>query len=98
MAIPGGVGAFFGAVVLSSISAEAAQPIVAIFLFGLGVYILVRFSFKVSSLITEKPISRRFLSLWASWPDFWTQPAAGAGVLSPRRPCSPPAACNRERS
>src|SRR4028119_1770965 len=62
MAIPGGVGAFFGAVVLSSISAEAAQPIVAIFLFGLGVYILVRFSFKVSSLITEKPISRRFLS------------------------------------
>lgn len=81
MAIPGGVGAFFGAVVLSSISAEAAQPIVAIFLFGLGVYILVRFSFKVSSLITEKPISRRFLSplgLVAGFLD-----AAGGGGWGP---------------
>src|SRR5918995_3701764 len=62
MAVPGGVGAFLGAVVLSSISAEAAQPIVAIFLFCLGVYILVRFSFKVSNLISERPISRKFLS------------------------------------
>src|ERR687892_453623 len=31
LAVPGGVGAFLGAVVLSSISAEAAQAIVAIF-------------------------------------------------------------------
>src|SRR5215207_5883348 len=62
MAVPGGIGAFLGAVVLSSISAEAAQPIVAFFLFGLGVYILVRFSFKVSNLISERPVSRKFLS------------------------------------
>ena len=62
MAIPGGIGAYFGAVFLSSISAEAAQPIVAIFLFCLGAYILIRFSFKVGNLITEKPISRKFLS------------------------------------
>ena len=48
--------------VLSSISAEAAQPVVAIFLFSLGIYILIRFSFKVSNLISERPISRRFLS------------------------------------
>ena len=46
MAIPGGVGAFSGAVVLSSISAEAAKPFIAVFLFGLGVYILARFSFR----------------------------------------------------
>src|SRR5918997_3539100 len=46
MAIPGGVGAFLGAVVLSSISAEAAKPFIAVFLFGLGVYILARFSFR----------------------------------------------------
>ena len=47
LAVPGGVGAFFGAVVLASvITAEAAEPIVAIFLFCLGVYILARFSFR----------------------------------------------------
>jgi len=81
MAIPGGVGAFFGAVVLSSISAEAAQPIVAIFLFSLGVYILIRFSFKVTNLIIEKPISGKFLSplgLVAGFLD-----AAGGGGWGP---------------
>src|SRR5215203_1444024 len=37
LAIPGAIGAFFGAVVLSSfITAEAAEPIVAIFLFRSG--------------------------------------------------------------
>src|SRR4028118_2130296 len=81
MAVPGGVGAFLGAVVLSSISAEAAQPIVAVFLFCLGAYILIRFSFKVSNLITEKPISRKFLSplgLVAGFLD-----AAGGGGWGP---------------
>src|ERR671921_1865783 len=81
MAAPGGIGAFLGAVVLSSISAEAAQPIVAVFLFGLGVYILVRFSFKVSNLISERPISRKFLSplgLVAGFLD-----AAGGGGWGP---------------
>jgi uncharacterized protein len=81
MAVPGGVGAFLGAVVLSSISAEAAQPIVAVFLFCLGAYILFRFSFKVSNLITEKPISRKFLSplgLVAGFLD-----AAGGGGWGP---------------
>jgi uncharacterized membrane protein YfcA len=81
MAIPGGIGAYFGAVVLSSISAEAAQPIVAIFLFGLGAYILIRFSFKVGNLITAKPISRKFLAplgLVAGFLD-----AAGGGGWGP---------------
>jgi uncharacterized membrane protein YfcA len=81
MAVPGGVGAFLGAVVLSSISAEAAQPIVAVFLFCLGAYILVRFSFKMSNLITEKPISRKVLSplgLVAGFLD-----AAGGGGWGP---------------
>ena len=55
MAIPGGVGAFLGAVVLTSISAEAAKPFIAVFLFGLGVYILARFSFRRR----EKPVRVR---------------------------------------
>ncbi|MBA3421781.1 MAG: sulfite exporter TauE/SafE family protein [Thermoleophilaceae bacterium] len=44
MAAPGAIGAFVGAVVLSSLSAEVAEPWVAAILFFLGVYILVRFS------------------------------------------------------
>ncbi len=64
LAIPGGVGAFFGAVVLSSvISAEAAEPIVAIFLFLLGAYVLARFAFNRSDNVVENlPIPRAFLS------------------------------------
>jgi uncharacterized protein len=64
LAIPGGVGAFFGAVVLSSvISAEAAEPIVAIFLFLLGAYVLARFAFNRSNNVVENlPIPRAFLS------------------------------------
>jgi uncharacterized protein len=63
LAVPGGVGAFLGAVVLSSvISAEAAEPIVAIFLFGLGVYILGRFAFRRrENPVVERPVSRGFL-------------------------------------
>jgi uncharacterized membrane protein YfcA len=41
--IPGAIGAFLGAVALSSISAEAAKPWMATVLGILGVYILVRF-------------------------------------------------------
>src|ERR671916_267331 len=64
LAIPGAIGAFFGAVVISSfITAEAAEPIVAIFLFGLGVFVLARFSFRRHERPVEvRPISRGFLS------------------------------------
>ena len=63
LAVPGGVGAFLGAVVLSSvISAESAEPIVAIFLFTLGVYILSRFAFRRrENPVVVRPISRGFL-------------------------------------
>ena len=64
LAVPGGIGAFLGAVVLSSvISAEAAEPIVAIFLFLLGAYVLARFAFNRSNNVVENlPIPRAFLS------------------------------------
>lgn len=42
--IPGAVGAFVGAVVLSSISAELARPWMAGILLAIGTYILVRFT------------------------------------------------------
>jgi uncharacterized membrane protein YfcA len=83
LAIPGGVGAFFGAVVLVSvITAEAAEPIVAIFLFSLGVYILARFSFRRREKpVIVRPISGGFLAplgLVAGFLD-----AAGGGGWGP---------------
>ncbi len=42
--IPGAVGAFTGAVVLSNISADLAKPWMAGILLGLGIYILLRFA------------------------------------------------------
>jgi uncharacterized membrane protein YfcA len=64
LALPGAVGAFLGAVVISRfITAEAAEPLVAIFLFSLGAYILARFSFRRRQKpVTVRPISARFLS------------------------------------
>jgi len=83
LAVPGGVGAFFGAVVLVSvITAEAAEPIVAIFLFSLGVYILARFSFRRREKpVIVRPISGGFLAplgLVAGFLD-----AAGGGGWGP---------------
>ncbi|MDQ4112086.1 MAG: sulfite exporter TauE/SafE family protein [Actinomycetota bacterium] len=45
IAIPGGIGAFTGATVLSSLSTESATPWVAGLLLVLGVYIIARFVF-----------------------------------------------------
>ena len=46
MTLPGFIGAFLGAVTLSSLSAETAEPWMAGFLFLLGIYVLVRFSLR----------------------------------------------------
>src|ERR671920_151565 len=83
LAIPGAVGAFFGAVFLSAfITAQAAQPIVAVFLFGLGVFVLARFSFRRHQRPVEvRPVSRAFLAplgLIAGFLD-----AAGGGGWGP---------------
>jgi uncharacterized protein len=83
LAIPGGIGAFLGAVVLVSvISAEAAEPIVAIFLFLLGVYVLARFAFnRATQVVQNLPIPRLFLAplgLIAGFLD-----AAGGGGWGP---------------
>ena len=43
--IPGAVGAFLGATVLSKLSTEAAVPVMALILLALGAYVLVRFPF-----------------------------------------------------
>jgi uncharacterized protein len=83
LAIPGAIGAFLGAVLLVSvISAEAAEPIVAIFLFLLGGYVLARFAFnRTTQVVQNLPIPRAFLSplgLIAGFLD-----AAGGGGWGP---------------
>lgn len=82
MTVPGGIGAFFGAVVLSSLSAEAAAPLIATFLFLLGLYILVRFAVHTFPV---KPGSRRlhwgFLSPLGAFAGFMD--AAGGGGWGP---------------
>ncbi|WP_162557090.1 sulfite exporter TauE/SafE family protein, partial [Proteus mirabilis] len=57
IAIPGAVGAFIGATVLSNLSTEAAAPIMSGILAALGIYVLVRF------IIGIKPVFRKALTL-----------------------------------
>ena len=45
LALPGGVGAFAGATVLSNLDGDAARPWISLFLVVLGAYVLVRFAF-----------------------------------------------------
>jgi uncharacterized membrane protein YfcA len=62
IAAPGAVGAFLGATVLSSLSTEAASPIMSAILAALGIYILVRFiaGFRVRLSTTQPTL--RFLA------------------------------------
>lgn len=63
LAIPGGVGAFVGAGVLTAIPATVAEPVVAVILFGLGVYILARFAFDRSGpAVRARSVPRTLLS------------------------------------
>lgn len=45
IAVPGAIGAFLGATVLSRLSTEWAAPWMSALLLGLGVYVLIRFTF-----------------------------------------------------
>jgi uncharacterized protein len=59
----GALGAFVGAVVLSSISAELAEPWMAAILLTLGVYILLRFTLRGQPRPTGRPYVRgRYLA------------------------------------
>jgi uncharacterized protein len=61
--IPGAVGAFAGATFLSSLSTEMAEPVMAIVLLGIGVYLLSRFTFfGLPKGRIGLPLRKRFLS------------------------------------
>lgn len=98
MAVPGALGAFVGAMFLTSIPAELAAPFVAVFLFALGAYVLARFAFhRGGSVVSRKPIPRKFLSplgLFAGfmdavggggWGPISTPTLLSSGRMEPRR-------------
>ena len=61
--IPGALGAFVGAIVLSSVSSELAKPWMATVLLVLGAYILLRFTFGASPRPSGRPyVRRRYLA------------------------------------
>ena len=43
IALPGAVGAFIGATILSSLSTESSRPLSSLFLFSLGIYVVLRY-------------------------------------------------------
>ncbi len=61
--VPGAIGALAGATFLSTLSTEAAAPLMALILGGLGMYILLRYVFKPpqTALATTSPHGKRFL-------------------------------------
>ena len=77
---PGAVGAFLGATVLSSLSTEAAAPLMAAILAALGLYIIVRFVLGVRPAL-KKALTIKFLAplgLFAGFID-----ATGGGGWGP---------------
>ena len=63
LALPGGVGAFLGATVLSNLDGNAARPWISLFLVTLGAYVLVRFAFLGGRIqVREGSLRRPFLA------------------------------------
>ncbi|SOC46640.1 hypothetical protein SAMN05660748_0354 [Blastococcus aggregatus] len=60
--IPGAVGAFAGATVLSNLSTEVAAPVMSLILLSLGIYLLIRFTLRgIDRRNLGKPVGKRFL-------------------------------------
>ncbi|MQA32329.1 sulfite exporter TauE/SafE family protein [Modestobacter roseus] len=60
--LPGAIGAFVGATVLSNLSTELAAPVMSLILLSLGVYLLVRFTLRgIDRRNLGKPVRKRFL-------------------------------------
>jgi uncharacterized membrane protein YfcA len=61
--IPGAIGAFAGATVLSNLSTEVAKPLMSVILLLLGLYVLLRFTFRgIDTKNLGRPLKSRFLA------------------------------------
>lgn len=98
LALPGAIGAIFGAYVLVSLSTEFASVWIAVILSVLGLYVLIRFAFlKLGKLITERRPGARFLaplglvagfvdaSGGGGWGPIATSTLLSSGRLEPRK-------------
>lgn len=59
LALPGGVGAFAGATVLSNLDGDVARPWISVFLVTLGAYVLIRFAFMSGGITVRQGALRR---------------------------------------
>lgn len=57
LVIPGSIGAFLGATFLSNLPGDLAKPYISLFLFILGVYVLIRFLFKFRPTEVKKGVT-----------------------------------------
>src|ERR1043165_8739105 len=53
LGVPGAIGAFLGATVLSRLSTENAAPVMAAILLAIGVYVLLRFSLRTPPQVSD---------------------------------------------
>ncbi|MFF5492577.1 sulfite exporter TauE/SafE family protein [Streptomyces aquilus] len=61
--VPGAVGSFLGATVLSALSTKAAEPTMSLILLGLGLYVMSRFTFRgLPKDRLGQPLRKRFLT------------------------------------
>jgi hypothetical protein len=90
LGVPGAIGAFAGATVLSSLSTESAAPIMAGILLAIGVYLLLRFANRETpkdATVTVPHCRRSSCRRWGPSRASSTPPAAEAGVPCPPRRC-----------
>lgn len=96
VALPGGIGAFAGAVLLSSIDFSAASPWTASLLLGLGVVILLRFSRVAILGVTRRARARWLMPLGilggfvdatggGGWGPIVTTTLTASNALTPRK-------------
>lgn len=98
MAVPGAVGAFTGAVLLSSVSTEAAKPWTSGILLALGLYLVVRFTFGAAPRPRGRPwVRHRYLAALGlvagfidatgggGWGPVATPTLIATGKMEPRR-------------
>ncbi|MBJ8346222.1 sulfite exporter TauE/SafE family protein [Antrihabitans sp. YC2-6] len=64
LGVPGAIGAFAGATVLSSLSTESAAPVTAGILLAIGIYVLLRFSIRPPAVAEARtsPHTAKFLA------------------------------------
>ncbi|WP_305783395.1 sulfite exporter TauE/SafE family protein [Symbioplanes lichenis] len=96
--VPGALGAFAGATFLSSLSTEAAAPLMSLILLALGLYVFLRFTFQgLPKGNLGKPLYARFLaplgivagfvdaSGGGGWGPVGTPAILASGRLEPRK-------------